>query len=154
MNEKVTNSNVLNGIHPGLVVARYLKKRGVGKSKFAISLGEYPQTFSDITLGKRKMNTKLSLKIEKALNLREGWLMTLQVYYDIEKIKEKDTKPHPNLKIIRRVLFWDTKFENIDWVKHKRAVIERVFERGNDEEKKEITRFYGKEVIDEITQKK
>lgn len=142
----------LKGIHPGLIVARKLKKMNMGKSQFALSIGEYPQTFSAITLGKRDMNTKLALKIEKALRYKEGYLMELQVYYDIEKEKQKLYKPTPDLKKIRRVLFWDTTFDRIDWDKHKRAVIERVFERGNEEEKEEIIRFYGKATIDKIIQ--
>ncbi|MGP8214640.1 MAG: helix-turn-helix transcriptional regulator [Bacteroidia bacterium] len=145
---------ILKGIHPGLVIARELKKRHIGKSKFAISLQEYPQTFSAITSGKRSMNTKLALKIEKALRLEEGYLMILQTYYDINKIKEKQNKEHPDLKKIRQILFWDTNIEKIDWEKQKRAIIERVFERGNEEEKKEITRFYGKEAIDKIIHEK
>lgn len=140
----------MKGVHPGLIVARELNRRGIGKSKFAISLQEYPQTFSTITLGKRDMNTALALKIEKALNLEEGYLMILQIYYDIERVKRKQGIKHPDLKKVRRILFWDTLMENIDWEKQKRAVIERVFERGNKTEKDEITRFYGKEAIDKI----
>ncbi len=141
-------------IHPGLLVAFILKKRGIGKSKFAISLQEYPQTFSSITSGKRSMNTKLALKIERALNLREGYLMTQQLYYDIEKIKEKEDKPHPDLSKIRRILFWDTKFEKIDWIKYKDSIIKRVFERGDDEEKNEIVRFYGKGTVAKVLNEK
>jgi hypothetical protein len=40
--------------------------------------------------------------------------------------------------------------ENIEWEKHKDAVIKRVFERGNDIEKKEILRFYGKRNVNRI----
>jgi hypothetical protein len=40
-------------------------------------------------------------------------------------------------------LFWDTDINNIDWQKQYKAVIRRVFERGNEKEKSEITRFYG-----------
>ncbi|HVA98681.1 MAG TPA: plasmid maintenance system antidote protein [Bacteroidia bacterium] len=145
---------ILKGIHPGLVIDRELKKRHIGKSKFAISLQEYPQTFSAITAGKRSMNTKLALKIEKALRLEEGYLMILQTYYNINKLKEKQNKHRPDFKKIRQILFWDTNMEKIDWKKQKRAIIERVFERGNEEEKKEITRFYGKEAIDKIIREK
>lgn len=42
----------------------------------------------------------------------------------------------------------------IDWEKHARYVIRRVFERGNEEEKKEITRFYGPERIRETLSKR
>lgn len=93
------------------------------------------------------MNTALSLKIEHALGLEEGYFMTLQVFFDIEQEKRKLNTIHPDLAKLRPVLFWDTKIESINWQKQKNAVIKRVFEHGNDTEKKEITRFYGKEAI-------
>ena len=96
------------------------------------------------------MNTALALKIEKALGIEEGYFMILQVYYDIEAEKRKQNTEHPDLTKLRPVLFWDTKMEHINWIKQKNAVIKRVFERGDDLEKKEITRFYGKKAIDEI----
>ncbi len=37
--------------------------------------------------------------------------------------------------------------EKIAWEKQKKAVVKRVFERGNEVEKKEIIRFYGKEIV-------
>jgi hypothetical protein len=40
--------------------------------------------------------------------------------------------------------------EKIDWEKQKKAVIKRVFERGNEIEKREIIRFYGKALVNEI----
>lgn len=58
--------------------------------------------------------------------------------------------PTPDLSLLRTILFWDTKMEAIDWQRHKKAVIKRVFERGNDVEKNEIIRFYGSEAVDEI----
>ena len=96
------------------------------------------------------MNTALALKIEQALGLEEGYFMILQVYFDIETEKRRQNKEQPDLTKIRPVLFWDTKIERIDWSKQKRAVILRVFERGNDIEKEEITRFYGQGTINEI----
>jgi hypothetical protein len=50
----------------------------------------------------------------------------------------------PNLK---ERLFWDTKFEDIDWQKAASSVIERVLQRGNDEEYEALVRFYGREKI-------
>ncbi|SEH76795.1 hypothetical protein SAMN02927937_01311 [Paenimyroides aquimaris] len=54
----------------------------------------------------------------------------------------------PNLALIRKALFWDTDINKIDWDKQYKAVIQRVFERGNEEEKLEIKRFYGDSVIE------
>jgi len=49
------------------------------------------------------------------------------------------------LTILRKTLFWDTSIDKIDWQKHKNAVINRVFDKGNQTEKDEIIRFYGKD---------
>jgi plasmid maintenance system antidote protein VapI len=142
--------DIIKGVHPGIILERELKKRKLRKGPFALSIHEFPQTLGSITKGKRKMNTSLALKIEQALHIEEGYFMILQVYYDIEEEKRKQTSKHPDLSKLRSVLFWDTKMENINWAKQKKTVIKRVFERGNDIEKKEITLFYGKNIIDEV----
>ena len=53
----------------------------------------------------------------------------------------------PDLSKIRKTLFWDTIFDRIDFTAHSRYVINRVFERGTEEEILEIIRFYGIETI-------
>jgi plasmid maintenance system antidote protein VapI len=145
-----TELSIIKGIHPGLILERELKQRHLSKGPFALSLEEYPQTLVSITKGKRRMNTNLALKIENALEIEEGYFMTLQLYYDIKEIKRRQYRLHPDFTKLRRVLFWDTKMENIDWEKQKRAVIKRVFERGDEIEKEEIVRFYGQEKVNKI----
>ena len=148
------NISIIKGIHPGFILERELKKRKIAKGRFAISLDEYPQTLVTITKGKRNMNTKLALKIEKALGIEEGHFMILQVFFDIEKEKSKINIKHPDFSKLRRILFWDTSFEKINWVKHKRSIIKRIFERGNEKEKKEITKFYGEQTVEEVLKKR
>jgi plasmid maintenance system antidote protein VapI len=140
------------GIHPGAILERELKKRNLKKAPFALSLNEYPQTLNDITKGKRGMTTALSLKIDKALELEEGTMHILQAYYEIAQEKQKiNAQHHPDFTIIRKILFWDTDINKIDWEKYYKWVITRVFQRGNDEEKQELLRFYGKSKIKEVT---
>ena len=142
---------IIKGLHPGFYLEREFRKRKIAQGKFAISIGEYPQTLSAILKGKRRMNVALSLKIEKELDLPEGLLMTLQVYNDIrEEQRAENMKHKPNLNIFHRVLFWDTDFDKIDWIRSKDAVIRRVFERGTKEERAETIRFYGKEAVDKV----
>jgi plasmid maintenance system antidote protein VapI len=145
-----TELSIVKGIHPGLILEHELKQRHLHKGPFAISLKEYPQTLVSITKGKRRMNTNLALKIENALEIEEGYFMTLQLFYDIAEIKRRQPRLHPDFTKLRRILFWDTKMENIDWEKQKNAIIKRVFERGNKVEKKEIIRFYGRENVNNI----
>lgn len=136
------------------MLERELKKRMLGKGQFAISLGEFPQTLTAITKGKRRMNIPLAMKIENSLSLEEGYLMTLQVYYDIEQQKKKlnrnKTDKKPDLNKIRKIIFWDTDMSKIDWQKQKKAVIQRIFERGNEIEREEIIRFYGSDTINDV----
>lgn len=140
------------GIHPGVVLDRELKKRSIKQRPFAISIGEHPQSFNAVTKGKRGLNTALALKIERELGLEEGTLVILQAYYDIEKTKEKEKHISPDLNILNKALFWDTNINNIDWERQYRAVIQRVFERGDENDKNEIIRFYGSNKIERALQ--
>jgi plasmid maintenance system antidote protein VapI len=142
---------VLKGIHPGIVLEIKLKEKKLSKGRFASMVNEYPQTLGAITKGKRDMNTSLALRIERELNLSEGYFMILQVFYNIRQEKRKSAdKSHPDLSKLRRGLFWDTDVKKIDWQRQIKAVVQRVIERGNDVEKKEITRFYGAKRIKEF----
>lgn len=139
---------ILKGLHPGIALGYELGKRKLSKGRFALSINEYPQTLGAITKGKRDMNTPLALRIEHALGIEEGYFMTLQVFYDIKEEKRKQQgNAKPDLTKLRPILFWDTSMDKIDWQQQKKAIVKRVFERGNEEEKNEITRFYGADAI-------
>ena len=131
------------GIHPGIILERELKKRKIPKRPFAQSIGEHPQTLNAIIKGKRKLNIALALKIEKTLGFEEGTYVFLQTYFDIKEENQKQEKQTPNLEVIRKTIFWDTDLLMIDWQKHYKSVIRRIFERGNEQEKQEIVLFYG-----------
>ena len=138
------------GIHPGIVLGRELKKRSLKQRPFSMLIDEHPQTLNAITKGRRSLKTALALRIEKQLGLEEGTLAVLQTYYDIDQEKRKLVKHTPNLSILRKSLFWDTDIQKIDWEKQAKAIIKRVFERGNEDEQKEIQRFYGASKVDKI----
>ena len=40
----------------------------------------------------------------------------------------------PDLTKFRGAIFWDTAIENIDFTAHRGYVINRIFERGNEEQ--------------------
>ena len=136
------------GIHPGLVLERELKKRLLRQRPFALSIGEHPQTLNAITRGKRNLNTSLALKIEAKLGLEEGVLAVLQTYYDIQREKQDHPARTPDLSVLRKALFWDTDIKGIDWEKQYKAVVRRVFELGNEAEKKEILHFYSPKKVE------
>ena len=142
------------GIHPGIILARELKKRGIAQRPFALSIGEHPQTINAITKAKRNLPTSIALKIDEKLGLEEGTLALLQTYFDIQTEKSKIKPITPNLSLIRKSVFWDTDISQIDWDKQKYAVIRRIMERGNALEIKEIKQFYGAALITEVLKQK
>ena len=58
------------------------------------------------------------------------------------KNTSSDSKP-----ILHKGMFWDSRYDAIDWQGAYRSIIERVLERGTKEEYEEIIRFYGMPVI-------
>jgi plasmid maintenance system antidote protein VapI len=146
MNSFITK---FKGIHPGIILERELKKRGISQRPFALSIGEHPQTLNTITKGKRSLNTALALKIEQKLDLEEGTLALLQTYFEIQEEKKKSKPVTPNVSNIRKSVFGDTNISQIDWDEQKNAVIRRIFERGNELEIAEIKQFYGAAIITE-----
>jgi hypothetical protein len=54
-----------------------------------------------------------------------------------------------NAKVNPRI-FWDVNFESLDFEKKSRFIIERVFERGNVEDIRQIRRLYGDKEISSV----
>lgn len=132
------------GINPGAILDRELKKKKLKQTAFARGISLPAQTLNAIIKGKRKMTPEVAFKIDNALGLEESTMGILQAMYDNTLVKNKiGNSNHPDISRLRRILFWDTDFDKIDWQGQKNAVIRRVWERGNEDEKKEIQRFYG-----------
>ena len=134
--------DLLKGLHPGHFLEIEFKKRKISKKVFAESVHEHLQTIVSITKAKRKFTPELSIKTDAFLHLDEGFILTLQAFYEIKKTKEQLDTTKPDLTKIRPVLFWDTDLNQINWQKQKESVLKRVMERGNIQEKEEISRFY------------
>ncbi|HTN45864.1 MAG TPA: helix-turn-helix domain-containing protein [Flavipsychrobacter sp.] len=139
---------IIKGIHPGIIIARELKKRGLSLEQFAISIGVAVAVIADIINGNAEINFALASTIEKTLEMDDGLLLKFQSFYDLKQ-KEDGQAAHykPDLSKFRPALFWDTRIENINWHRQQKSIIHRVFERGNFSEKKELIRFYGIDFI-------
>ena len=144
----IPDINKIKGIHPGAILKREIKQRGLKNKELAILVNEHAQTISAIINEKRSINPNLSIKLGMKLGVEDDYFMLLQASYDVKKAQSKKIiQETPNLKKIRNILFWDTNFNKIDWVKNRKLVIKRIFERGNEEEICEIISFYGQETI-------
>ena len=134
----------VKGMHPGALIKHELNKKKISQRKFAASIDEHWQILNAVINEKRGISLGTALKVEKEFGYDEGFLMILQVYYDIEKRKQKQIRSTlKGVPAIRRIIFWDTDFDSIDWAASKESVISRVLERGTEEEIAEIARYYG-----------
>lgn len=139
--------NKIKGIHPGTLLRWELNKRNLKGCELADTIGEHRQTISAILNKRRDINPKLSIKLSKEFRTDKDYFMILQASYDVKLLSESEIKNTPNINNIRRIIFWDTDFNKIDWNKNKKAVIKRILERGNKTEINEIISFYGKKYI-------
>ncbi len=61
---------------------------------------------------------------------------------------EKDNNSASNVKpVLDKGLFWDWRYDAIDWQLSYKSIIDRVLERGTKEEWEEIICFYGSPVV-------
>jgi len=140
----------IKGIHPGIFLRRELKIQGLKGNDLAKKIGVHKQTISAILNKRRGISPQLSIKLSEQFNVDSDYFMLLQSSYDVKRVLNLKIQPKPNLNKIRRVIFWDTTFDKIDWQKNKKAVILRILERGNTKEINEIINFYGKEDVRKV----
>lgn len=140
--------NRVKGIHPGAILKRELKKRCLKAVALANSIDEYPQTINAISKEKRGINPKLSIKLGDYFKIDKEYFMLLQASFEVKSTIQKAYK-NPLIGKIRNAIFWDTNVNNIDLIKNKRFVIQRILERGNETEIGELIKLYGKPVIRE-----
>jgi len=60
---------------------------------------------------------------------------------------EKHTLSSTKKPALPPVLFWEYRYDTIDWQEHKEMVIERTLDYGKDSEVGELVRFYGFETV-------
>jgi antitoxin HigA-1 len=143
------NIDKVKGVHPGAVLKREIEKRGLKNKELARMVDEHAQTISAIIKEKRGVTPKLSIKLGANLGVSDDYFMLLQASYEVKQAYLEETgKRKPDLKHIRRALFWDTDYDKIDWTKNRAAIIRRIFERGNDQEINEVLNFYGFETVE------
>ncbi|HTM99894.1 MAG TPA: hypothetical protein VL088_14160 [Pedobacter sp.] len=63
------------------------------------------------------------------------------------KIERLPLLNHVDRPDLPKVLFWEFDFEKIDWKRNYRTIMERVLDKGNAAEWKEMIRFYRRENV-------
>ena len=138
----------IKGIHPGSILKRELKKRGIKSVDLASEINEHPQTINAITKERRGINAKLSFKLGDYFNISNDYFMILQATFEVNSYRKSEIRKfNPLLGKFRKSIFWDTKIESIDYKQNKRFVIQRVLERGNKQEINSLIKIYTLKII-------
>ena len=130
------------GIPTGKINKRYLSRNDISQRAFAEKIGMQFQNLNAFLSGKRTIPLNITIRIDQELGFEEGTIAILQTYAQLAVIKNsaKQTKRIP---VIRDTVFWDIDPAKLDWNKNKAFIIKRVNERGNAEEIKQVTEYYG-----------
>jgi plasmid maintenance system antidote protein VapI len=146
MYEKYIN---LRTVPAGAILKKILEKEHLSQTKIAQKAAIYPQRINDLISGRRKFTPEMSVNLEKAIGITNiGYFYKIQANHEVYLYEEEqDRKIIPDLSKFKNSLFWDVNFERINWLKNVKWIIQRAFEYGNEQEIREIIRFYGKEKV-------
>jgi len=74
--------------HPGEFLLEEVEERGLKKSELAKQLGLLPGHLSELFKGKRNINARLVVRLEKAMNVSAEYWLGLQSAYDLTAARE------------------------------------------------------------------
>ena len=137
-----------DSIPAGVVLQRILRKENVSQKKLSDQTGIITQRINDLVKGKRRFTVETSATLARYLPVPEpGYFYRLQCNHDIFTYIENHLRQSVDRSQFRDALFWDIDATSLDWNKHKRWIIQRVFEYGNDTEVQTIIDHYGPRVV-------
>ena len=74
--------------HPGEFLLEEIEARGLKKAEFARSIGLLPGNLSELFKGKRHINARIAVKLEKSLDISAEYWLGLQTAYDLNIARE------------------------------------------------------------------
>lgn len=133
---------LIKGLHPGLFVNHILKLQNLKQNEVATQLDLKPQALNAVLKAKRPMPLGMALKLEIRFGWHEGFLGQLQLFHEIKTLNRSESKP--DFSQFRRILFWDTDLDKMDWMRYENAVMERATKYGSRQERQYFKNFYTK----------
>jgi antitoxin HigA-1 len=74
--------------HPGEFLLEEIEERGLKKAEFAKSIGLLPGNLSELFKGKRHINARMAVRLEKVLEISAEYWIGLQMAYDLNVARE------------------------------------------------------------------
>lgn len=85
------NGNELHSplyFHPGEMLLEEVEERKLKKAELAKQIGLLPGHLSELFSGKRNINARLAVRLEKALDISAEYWLGLQSSYDLAQARE------------------------------------------------------------------
>jgi addiction module HigA family antidote len=94
MNNQVFDHNgneiEIQAFHPGEFLQEEIEERGLIKKDVAHALGILPHHLSEIFAGKRNISARVAIRLEKLLEIRAAYWLSLQMRYDLYIAKQEE----------------------------------------------------------------
>lgn len=78
----------LTAFHPGEFLQEEIEERKLKKSELAKQLGLLPGHLSELFKGKRNINARLAVRLEKVLDVSAEYWLGLQSAYDLSQARQ------------------------------------------------------------------
>ncbi len=76
--------------HPGEFLLEEVEERGLKKTEFAKQIGMLPGNLSELFKGKRNINARIAVKLEKVLGVSAEYWLGLQSAFDLMLAREQE----------------------------------------------------------------
>jgi addiction module HigA family antidote len=87
-NKEGKELRTLVAFHPGEFLQEEVEERELKKSDFAREIGLLPGHLSELFKGKRNINARMAVKLEKALGVSAEYWMGLQSSFDLAQARQ------------------------------------------------------------------
>ncbi|MBD5288733.1 helix-turn-helix transcriptional regulator [bacterium] len=131
----------------GLIIKKDLREKNMSQKTLAHIIGMSYRSLNSAINGHRLFKEEEADKIDTFFNYEKCFVINIQRFKhrEITLLENNNISPcHISVPYIRPCVFWDIDSTTLDWIKHRRFIMERVSVYGNQEERKAITDYYRK----------
>lgn len=131
------------GIPLGVIIKKDLVERQMTQKSLSTEIGMSYSKLNRILNGRGSFGVSEANRIETILDYEKSFIMGIQSLKDSFANKgDIDINASELLPKIRKCVFWDIDLASLDWIRHRRFIVERVSAYGDESERKMVERFY------------
>lgn len=127
----------------GIIIKKDLRQRRMSQKELARIIGISYGSLNHAINGRRLFNVEEGDRIDSFFQYESGFVISVQLSNESERRANKMANDHQiSPPRIRSCVFWDTTLNQLDWIRHRKFITERVAVYGNEEEKQAVEEYY------------